>query len=216
MPNVIHAVVETLLAQLRAGALTPGTQLNETTVATSLGVSRNTLREAFRLLQEQGFLIHRPHRGVFVRSHDAESISELYRARSFLEVAAMSLFDATSPQHQRIQQDMARCIKDAQQAADAGDFDTVASANMEFHQLIFQLPGSVHICELGASLLTHLKLVFVAAGTPDVVHQPYLRANREILELMAEDPQAAAKRLETYLEQSSEQMLHILQASTQS
>ena len=46
----------------------PGVQLSEVALAQQYGVSRNTLREAFRLLARDGLVEHVPHRGVFVRT----------------------------------------------------------------------------------------------------------------------------------------------------
>ena len=46
-----------------------------------LRVSRNTLREAFRLLSHEGLLVHELHRGVFVRELDEADLVDLYRLR---------------------------------------------------------------------------------------------------------------------------------------
>jgi len=59
--------VATLLRQrILEGEFRPGTQLQELPLASSLGVSRNTMREAMRILSIEGLLRHSLHRGVAV------------------------------------------------------------------------------------------------------------------------------------------------------
>ena len=67
------------------GRLVPGTHLRETQVARSLGVSRNTLREALRSLAEHGLVTHHPHRGVVVTDLTVDDVADLFRLRLVLE-----------------------------------------------------------------------------------------------------------------------------------
>jgi DNA-binding GntR family transcriptional regulator len=84
------AQVERMLRDLLLdGSLEPGTRLRETQLAASLGVSRNTLREAMRGLAEQGLVTHHPHRGVVVTDLSELDVADLYRVRSVLELAAL-------------------------------------------------------------------------------------------------------------------------------
>lgn len=48
-------------------------------MAEALGVSRKTLREAFRLLAHERLVVHEPHRGVAVRTLDAADIYAIRR-----------------------------------------------------------------------------------------------------------------------------------------
>lgn len=51
---------------ITAGRLGPGEQLVEQSLVEVCGVSRNTLREGYRILADEGLVVHVPHRGVFV------------------------------------------------------------------------------------------------------------------------------------------------------
>ena len=76
-------------ARILNGTLAPGTPIREVTLAESLGVSRNTVREGVRLLLGEGLLEHRPHKGVAVATVDATDIVEIYGARRLLELKAV-------------------------------------------------------------------------------------------------------------------------------
>jgi GntR family transcriptional regulator len=65
--KLASSVSEELTRRIAEGSLSPGSQLPpEPALAAELGVSRPTLREALRALQEQGLLTRTPGAGTFV------------------------------------------------------------------------------------------------------------------------------------------------------
>lgn len=69
----VAARIRTMLVE---GRFAPGEKLYELEIATELEISRNTLREVFRLLTSQGLLTHIPNRGVFVAAPDEAMVME--------------------------------------------------------------------------------------------------------------------------------------------
>lgn len=51
--------------KITIGELPPGERLSETALSETLEISRNTLREVFRVLTQEGLLTYKPNRGVF-------------------------------------------------------------------------------------------------------------------------------------------------------
>jgi len=81
-------VHDRLLALIREGRLQPGDRLpSETQLADQLGISRATLREALRLLEEEGVIVRRQGLGTFVAA-DRHLESGLERLESVLALAA--------------------------------------------------------------------------------------------------------------------------------
>lgn len=70
------------------GVYGPGVQLRELELAPRFGVSRNSLRLAFRELEHLGLLEHIPNRGVFVRRFSAAEIGDYFCLRSAVESEA--------------------------------------------------------------------------------------------------------------------------------
>lgn len=87
-------------AQLRQrisdGLLPPGTKLSEQALSEALGVSRNTLREAFTVLAGESVVQRIPNRGVFVAAPGADDVREIYRVRRLIEPAAVLWGDVPS------------------------------------------------------------------------------------------------------------------------
>ena len=71
VPSVADRVAAELRLQLAEGLLLPGARLTESTIAEDLGVSRNTVREAFAELAAERLVVRHPNRGVFVASLEA-------------------------------------------------------------------------------------------------------------------------------------------------
>ena len=77
--------------RILSGTIRSGDRLRETALGAELGLSRTPIREAIRRLEQDGLLEHVPHRGVVVRTLDAQQITELYLIRAVLEGTAARL-----------------------------------------------------------------------------------------------------------------------------
>lgn len=83
------AVAQKLRAAIMDGRLRPGAKLSEQSLGEALGVSRNTLREAFAALGAERIITRIPNRGVFVAKPSFADVQEMYRIRRVLEPAAL-------------------------------------------------------------------------------------------------------------------------------
>jgi DNA-binding GntR family transcriptional regulator len=79
-----------LSERILAGAFAAGDRLRESAIATELGVARNTVREAVRMLELSGLVRYEVNRGAVVISPTPERVDALYTARERLETAAVS------------------------------------------------------------------------------------------------------------------------------
>ncbi|MGE2716796.1 GntR family transcriptional regulator [Mycolicibacterium litorale] len=83
-------VVVELKDMIMRGDLAPGERINESTIAAAWGLSRNTVREALRLLESGGLIRRHPRRGMAVWDPSDDEILDLYSARYYLETLAAS------------------------------------------------------------------------------------------------------------------------------
>src|SRR5437016_887177 len=87
--SVADQVAAVLRQRILDGELRPGTPLQEVPLASSLGVSRNTMREAMRILSIEGLLKRSLHRGVAVSQLALKDVQEIYYLRRMLEIPAV-------------------------------------------------------------------------------------------------------------------------------
>ena len=95
--STAERVADVLRRRITEGDLPPRTHLSEEQLIVVLQVSRNTLREAFRLLSHEGLLVHELHRGVFVRQLDEADLIDLYRLRRTVECDVVRSLSAVDP-----------------------------------------------------------------------------------------------------------------------
>lgn len=208
--STAQRVAEVLRARITEGVLLPGTRLSEELIGSALGVSRNTLREAFRLLMHERLAEHELNRGVFVRVLDTADVVDLYRVRRVLECAAIRNAPACPPV--AIDAIEAALVEGEQAAADERWFD-VGTANMHFHQAIAGLTQSPRIEEIMRQLLAEIRLVFHVMAAPETFHGPYLVRHREILELIRKgDVVRAEAVMEDYLRTAERQLVDAYEA----
>ncbi len=198
--DLISGLAEQVALSLRdriiGGELTPGLRLSETRLAAELGISRNTLREVFRLLTRDGLLRHEPNRGVFVATPSMAAILDIYRVRRLIEIPALA---QGWPRHAAVVK-MHAAVDKAEGLKAQGDWRGVGSANMEFHTAIVALADSPRLDRFFAQVVAEMRLAFGLLGSPEELHAPYIQRNRDILQrLEAGDGPAAAGELERYL-----------------
>jgi DNA-binding GntR family transcriptional regulator len=198
------SAAERIRALLIAGELVPGQRLSEAAMSERLGVSRNTLREAFRMLTHERLLTHKPHAGVFVVVPSLAAIIDIYRVRRMIECEAIRQAPPRHPASRR----MRAAVDTALAGRDAGDWLAVGTANMEFHSAIVALADSDHLDRLYSNMSAELRLAFGTLDDPEFVHRPYVELNAALLDLyLSGDASAAADALDDYLVQSERTVL---------
>jgi DNA-binding GntR family transcriptional regulator len=85
VPTVRAIVARKLREAIMSGNLKPGQRLVERELCEMMGVSRPSIREAFRVLEADGLVNTVPHRGPVVSTISLEEARQLYAARAVLE-----------------------------------------------------------------------------------------------------------------------------------
>ncbi|MER6419314.1 GntR family transcriptional regulator [Streptomyces sp. NPDC001137] len=204
--STAERVSDILRGRIAEGFFPPGTRLSEDSIGGALGVSRNTLREAFRLLTHERLLVHELNRGVFVRVLTVEDVEDIYRTRRLVECAVVRGLGAPPYGLDAL----AEVVEEGQRAAREGDWKSVGTANIHFHRELVALAGSARTDELMRSVFAELRLAFHIVDDPRALHEPYLARNRQILQaLQAGDRPEAEKLLEVYLDDSLERVVEV-------
>ncbi len=202
--STAERVAAILRERIAQGLFRPGVRLSEERIGGALGVSRNTLRESFRLLTHERLLVHRLNRGTFVRVLDVPDIVDIYRVRRLVECAALR---GLSEPPFRLD-GLRAALREGEQAAARGEWKGCATANIHFHQAVAGLAESLRTDDLMRGVLAELRLAFHVMGDPRRFHEPYLTRNRELLGLLESgDAEAAERMLGFYLEDSRRQLI---------
>ncbi|MFF9865900.1 GntR family transcriptional regulator [Streptomyces sp. NPDC013953] len=204
--STAERVADILRTRIAEGFFRPGARLSEDSIAGALGVSRNTLREAFRLLTHERLLVHQLNRGVFVRVLAVEDVVDIYRTRRLVECAVVHGLGEPPFELDAL----IRAVSGGERDAREGDWKGVSTANIHFHRELVALAGSARTDELMRSVLAELRLAFHVVDDPQALHGPYLVRNREILDaLRAGGREKAERLLADYLDDSRDQLVEL-------
>ena len=155
--------LEALRVAITSGRYRPGDHLGEVELASHLGVSRGTVREALRHLQQEG-LVTAGTRGMLrVNSLTPVEVRELFRVRAALEGLAVAEITGSSERGTAV----ARLREALAQLADAGgDFAARVEADLGFHLLLCQLAGNSMLVEAWRYLEGRIRVAIIDGG-PD-------------------------------------------------
>jgi DNA-binding GntR family transcriptional regulator len=178
-------VGERLRSSIIDGTLPPGSQLNEVELAASYGVSRGPVREALQRLIQEGLLRSAPHRGVFVPVMSSEDIDDIYLAREALEAAAVRRIVGT-PRAASAYKDLDRIVRTMSQAEAAGDWETVANRDLDFHTELVSAAGSQRLERMFTTVISETRLCLSVLTTAEGRRDDLVDEHRKVTEMIRE------------------------------
>ncbi len=124
--------------------LAPGMQVRQADLAMQLHLSRIPVREALKVVETEGLVIHRPNSGYYVRRLSEAELTELYLMRDLLETEVLSRVGQVS---QPEIEELVLMNLEAEAAVATGDVHGMVEANRAFHFGILRLGGLPIILE---------------------------------------------------------------------
>jgi DNA-binding GntR family transcriptional regulator len=138
--TIAEQVYDLLRKRIIEQQIKPGERLLEVAVCESLNVSRTPVREAFRLLQQDGLVERIPQGGIRVTGLSLEELKEITTLRTVLEVHAVEIACDLIEEHEietleQIVEQAAALVAAANEGKDI-DLDELSRLNTLFHDTI--------------------------------------------------------------------------------
>jgi DNA-binding GntR family transcriptional regulator len=153
LTTIVREEISNLIA---AGELKGGDRVNESELASRLGVSRGPVREACRSLEEAGLLVGAVNQGAFVREMTLDDARQLYEVRGALSgligrLAAQRITDAALA-------GLRQQLADMEQAAEQQDMPRYYQFNLRFHERLMEIADNQPLAQTYLSIVnqTHL------------------------------------------------------------
>ena len=137
--SLVELSVRRLRDEILSGTLVPGERLIEEQLTRRFGISRAPVREALRLLGQQGLVEHLPRRGVRVAELSRRDVDELFTLRDVLERHAVQT--ALPLTGDRSLDLLAQALETMRKAVLTGDLPTENAAHRRFHIELVALAG---------------------------------------------------------------------------
>jgi DNA-binding GntR family transcriptional regulator len=133
--SVADQVASILRQRILNGELRPGTPLQEVPLAASLGVSRNTMREATRILSLENLLKRSIHRGVAVSQLSLKDVQEIYHLRRMLEISGVL---AAKEKRSEVLPELRNAVEGYERAVRERDWLRAVGFDLQFHSLLIR------------------------------------------------------------------------------
>ena len=144
--SLVTYIVEDIEAKIISGIYKPGERLIEEKLCRELDVSRSPVREAFRLLETNGFLTNVARKGVSVTKTTLKEAIDIYIIRANLESLAVYLAVKRSTPEFVLK--LKTLHKQMEDLVKINDIEKYIEKNKEFHNTIIQASDNSKLMEL--------------------------------------------------------------------
>lgn len=193
-------VLDSLKSAILSGELTPGTHLSEVALSESFKVSRGTIREALRSLQ-QARLVEDAPRGLRVRVMPSQEIKDLYDARAALESLAVTTIMAKDNAAEIIDS-LAQALPPTE--TDSINFTELFELDLSFHRKLVAHSDNQVLIRLWDQLQEQMRTA-ILRDKPETVRTIMTRAaHAPILDCMtSQDSSQASEHLYSHMRQAA-------------
>lgn len=139
-PKLVEQVHKAILSEIAEGKLRPGARIIQEQIAQELGVSRQPVQQALVLLRNQGVLRDAPGRGLQVAELDLEYVQNMYDVRAVIE--GLAFRKAAENYSDKMKARGQGLIRAGRQAIKAGSVSDMITADMDFHDFIYELSAN--------------------------------------------------------------------------
>jgi DNA-binding GntR family transcriptional regulator len=213
----LHTRRELILDRLRqaisAGQLSPGTHLAEVELSAALGVSRGTLREALRHLQQEGLLTADSRGRLSVRVVTIREVAEIFAVRDALESLALQQICKV--------EDRSGVVNELRQQLDGlraaeGDFTAQLDADLAFHARMCELSGNATLLQTWRGVSGLARAAITAADPATAMHNMAYERHLPIVELIrAGDVAGGEAFLARHMDEAAQRIIRQMRIAAQ-
>ena len=169
-------------------------RLDERQLSQDLGVSRTPIREAFTLLEQEGFVRAVPRRGIFVVRKTKREIIEMIEVWAALE--SMSARLATQRASDKELKSLRTLFREFHDESSPSEhMHEYSEANIRFHQKIVELGGSRLIADMTENLFIHVRAIRTVSLRQDNRAARSIKEHMEIIDALEARDADRAERL---------------------
>lgn len=196
--------------EILSGKKKLGEPISEAEIAGTLEMSRSPVREALKLLEMQGIIVHYQNRGTFVTDITRKDVAEIFELRILLELKALP--NACKYMDDAVLERLKRNIENLNEKSKPEDY---FKANTALHHTIVNYSGNNRLVNFYETLSMQIALVNRISARQSSHFRESRKEHLAIIEALAgRDEEAAAKCLSTHLENVRDQTMRLISELT--
>ena len=185
--------LDALRSAITSGRYRPGDHLSEVDVAAHLGVSRGTVREALRHLQQEGLVITGARGMLRVTTVSPQEVRELFRVRAALEGLAVTEIIASPGRDAAVA--TLRTALDKLADTDGADFAEKLESDLGFHLLLCRLSGNSMLVDTWRHLEGRIRVTIMNGESAETSSMMSRDRHAPIVDAIASGDVASATRI---------------------
>ena len=201
--SLTDEIADVVRERILKGEYEIGEKLKENQIATELKVSRTPIREAFKLLENEGLIDYIPNRGCFAKGFTKQDVDDIYAVREALEELAVrwAVARITEPE-----------LLALEEQVDLMEFYTkkkdkkkVLELNTSFHEVIYASARSRFLAQVLRSYKEYIEKTRKSIFYEQSYLEGILSEHRAIFEAIKDrDEERVVEAISKHLEASQE------------
>lgn len=202
-------VFHTLREAILKGELKPGERLMELQLAAKLGVSRTPIREAIRMLEQEGLAVTVPRKGAEVARMTEKDMEDVLQIREVLDELAVKLA-CDNITRKEIRELESKTVQ-FENSIRSGDIKSIALADVDFHDVIYRAAGNKKLVTMLDNLREQIFRYRVEYLKDEKAYPTLIREHREILQALdRHDKDQVVKTMKAHVEKQAEVVKKII------
>ena len=201
--SLTDEIADVVRERILKGEYEIGEKIKENQIATELKVSRTPIREAFKLLENEGLIDYIPNRGCFAKGFTKQDVDDIYAVREALEELAVrwAVARITEPE-----------LLALEEQVDLMEFYTkkkdkkkVLELNTSFHEVIYASARSRFLAQILRSYKEYIEKTRKSIFYEQSYLEGILSEHRAIFEAIKDrDEERVVEAISKHLEASQE------------
>jgi DNA-binding GntR family transcriptional regulator len=199
-------IVQTLRKAILQGRFAPGARLVERELCELMGVSRVSVREAFRQLESEGIIENIPNRGPVVATLSRAQVKDVYEVRQALEALAAKLFASNATEKQV--EELSNATETLALVYRSGNVDEIVAAKDVFYGVLYSGCGNEVAFQMLTILNTRISLLRrVSLSVPGRSEKSFKEVRRLVAAIRKRDGAAAWSAASAHVQKAAEAAL---------
>jgi len=204
-------VVDILRNLIIESELNPGERLNETLIASKLGISRSPVREAIKVLESEDLVQTFSRRGTFVKDLTMKEVENLYMVLSLINRPTIRI--AAKEMNARKRKELETLMKKMRKNSEGNDIGKRAFLARRFHRFIFEATENDLLLKIHDFLgiqQERFRCYALKAGTDvaSAANSEHLAIGKSLLD---RDPDKAESMIKEHFDKAYSRVLAVIQ-----
>ena len=205
--NLREQALASLRTAITSGQLPPQTPIVETEISERLQISRGTLREAMRQLQQQGLLTAGPRGRLYVRQLGPKEVSDIFAVRAALEAMAAQALTQRADRADVVTE-LRSLLSTMSEARVDVDLEGRIEADLNFHRGLCRLTGNDTLVHTWESLEGSIRMSIMFAGSERAIRNMNVPRHSMIVDAIASgDAAGAAAAVHEHMESAAANLI---------